>query len=274
MRHLCHRWFGLLIGAWSAVLLVLAFATASGGDATVVEHRSAVAARVAVNRATVDLIRAAGQSVAVQISDYHFLRDCRVSLVRGGAEYRRVVRLHLLPGAEAELVELIARELPDDYRATTYRSDGRHRLSASGDEFVELTSTGGSPGQGVLQVEVDTGCRPLDGPVVTLRTPPTRTELARIDEVLDLLGLSRDSAARLRWRTETIGCGDGSLRSVEFSSTSVPDRPLGDLADLTPPDAKVLVREPEVLAYRQGAVSVLATTTEGRLRVTTTSMDC
>jgi hypothetical protein len=274
MRHLRHQWFALLVGGWSAVLLIVAFAAANGGDATVAEHRNVAAARSAVDRATVDLIRAAGQGVAVEVSEYHFARDCRVSLVRGGAEYRRIVRLLVPPGAEGELTELIGRELPGDYRASAYRSAGRHRFSASGDGFVTLDGTGGPPGRGVLQIEVGTGCRPWDGPVATLRVPPSRTELIRIDGVLDLLGVPRSTAARPRWHTGTIGCDGGGLRSVEFSSTSVPDRSLGDLADLVPPDAKVLAREPRLLAYRQGAVSVVATTTSGRLRVNTTSVDC
>jgi hypothetical protein len=61
---------------------------------------------------------------------------------------------------------------------------------------------------------------------------------------------------------------------VEISTAAMPDRPLGDLADLVPPDATVLVREPRQLAYRQGALSVVATTTNGLLRVTTTVVGC
>jgi hypothetical protein len=95
-----------------------------------------------------------------------------------------------------------------------------------------------------------------------------------VDEVLDLFGVPRQQARDARWRTETIECGTGSLRSVEFSTRSVPDRPLDDLADLAPPDATVLVREARQLAYREGALSVVATTTNGLLRVTTTVVDC
>lgn len=273
MRQLRRRWFGLLVAGWAVVLLVLAFG-AYGGEATVAEQRDIAAARPAVDRATVDLIRAAGPGVAVQVSDYHFQRDCRVSLVRGGAEYRRLVRLLVPPSAEGEVVELIGRELPGDYRATAYRSRAGYRLSASGAGFVELSGTSGPSGKGMLQVQIGTGCRPFDGPVATLRTPPTRSEMVRIDGVLDLLGVARNTAKIPRWHTETIGCGDGSLRSVEFSSTSVLDRPLSDLADLAPPDARVLAREDRLLAYRQGAVSVVATTTNDRLRVSTTAVEC
>lgn len=273
MRELRRRWFALLVAAWSVLLLGLAFG-AYGGDATVAEQRDIAAARAAVDRTTADLVRAAGQHVAVQISEYDFVADCRISLVRGGAQYRRVVRLLTTPGAESELAELIARQLPHDYRAAGYESGGGYRLSASGDEFVSVTATTGPSGRGLLQVALNTGCRPVDGPVTTLRSRPTRTEMTRVDEVLDLFGVSRQEARDPRWRTETIECGPGSLRSVEFSTRSMPDRPLGDLAGLAPPDATVLVREARQLAYRQGALSVVATTTNGMLRVTTTVVDC
>lgn len=270
MGELRRRWFGLLVAAWSVLLLGLAFG-AYGGDATVAEQRDIAAARGAVDRTTADLVRAAGQHVAVQISEYDFVADCRISLVRGGVQYRRLVRLLTTPGAESELVELIGRQLPDDYRASAYESGGRHQLSATGDEFVSVTAT---TGHGLLQVTLNTGCRPVDGPVTTLRSPPTRTEMTRVDEVLDLFGVRRQEARNPRWRTETIECGPGSLRTVEFSTGSMPDRPLGDLADLAPPDATILVREARQLAYRQGALSVVATTTNGLLRVTTSVLDC
>jgi hypothetical protein len=273
MRELRRRWFGLLVAGWSVLLLMLAFG-AYGGDATVAEQRDIAAARAAVDRATADLVRASGQHVAVQVGGYDFVADCRISLVRGGVQHRRLVRLLTAPGAESELVELIGRQLPEDYRAAAYESRGRHRLSASGAGFVSVAGTTGPTGRGVLQVTVGTGCRPVDGPVTTLRTPPTRTEMIRVDEVLDLLGVPRHEARDPRWRTETIECGTGELRSVEFTSGTPPDRPLGDFADLAPPDATVLVREARQLAYRQGAMSVVATTANGRLRVTTTAVDC
>lgn len=283
MKELRRRWFALLLAGWAVLLVVLAF-SAYDGDATVAEQRDIAAARDAVDAATVDLIRATRQGAAVQISDYRYLAACRISLVRGGAEYRRRIQLFTPPGGEAELMDSIASRLSDDYRASSYRSGRRQRLSGSGVGFVELR---GEAGRGVVRVDVHTGCRPYERPVATLRTPPTRTELFRLDGVLDLLGMRRDASAgpptspspdqsggHVRWHVESIECGGGGIRVVELTVPSLPDRPLGDAADLAPPDARILVRETRVLAYRQGAVSVIAQVTGDRLRVTTATATC
>jgi hypothetical protein len=260
------RWLIVLVAAWALVLVLFAFGAFSG-DATIPAQRDVVAARQAVDRATVELVRAAGPDAAVRVSSYRFLGECDISLARSGARYRRTVELYPRSGHDADLLAAVTRRLPPRYDAEVW-----HRsFTAYAEGFVDLTGTAKG---GVLRVKLDTGCRPATRPVTGMETRPTAAERQRVADVLDLLQAKDDEP---RWRTESIRCGgrdSAGVRQVALTVAHPPARPLADAADLAPPDATVLVRGRTLLAYREGGLSVVAETSDGRLRVTTTSGDC
>jgi hypothetical protein len=253
------RWLVLLIAAWGLVLVLFAFGLFSG-DATIPAQRDTVAARQAIDKATVELIRAAGPDAAVRVSDFQYVGECDISLVRSGQEYRRVVELYPRSGREVALAHAIARRLPSGYRASVWRRS----LTGYPDGFVDLA---GVAKDGVLRVKLDTGCRPSNRPVTGLETSPTRAERERMSGVLELLQARDD---RPQWRTQSIRC----LRQVSLTVGRPPARPLSDAAGLAPPDATILVRGRTRLAYREGGLSVVAEIQGGKLRITTTVNEC
>ena len=249
------------VAAWAVLLLVLGF---FGTDATVREHRDVAAARTAVDKATVDVVRAAGRDAVVRVSRYQRVGECKVSVIRSGAEYRRRIELHVTPGGERDLLARIADRLPDDYRA--YHNAGR--LFADAPEFITVR---GGTREGLLWVDLLTECRPFDEPVTTWRTAPTKAERDHIETVRELFGVTDRSA---RWHSETVVCGDQAIREVSLTVADVPDRPLEDSARLMAPDARVLVSTERLLAFREGGVSVVVEVRDGMLRITRTAVTC
>lgn len=268
MRELLRRrWPVVLVVVWSVLLLVLAVSSI-GGQATVAEQRDIAASRAVVDRATVELVNAAGGDAAVRVGRFDFVKECFISFARDGVAYRRMVELYPETGGEARLMRELARRLPAAYDAKLYRQDGKPRLSGFADPYVPLK---GSTRDGAVRIELGTGCHPAGGRLTALHTAPTASERAAVVEALELTG---GVERRPAWRTETIGCGGDTLRMVRLAVAGTPARPLGDAADLAPPDAKVLVRDKGLLAYRQGAVSVVAEARGGVLTITTTTVRC
>ncbi|MGH3716482.1 MAG: hypothetical protein ACRDT4_23925 [Micromonosporaceae bacterium] len=270
MRDLVRRrWPVVLVAGWSVLLLVLAV-IAAGGDATVAAQRGIAESRTAMDKATIELVNAVGGEAAVRVGRFDFVADCEISVVRDGVTYRRLVELYPEPGGEQRLMQSLVRRLPAAYRTKLFRHRGTPRISGHADPYLPLT---GSARDGVVRIEIATECHPPDGPVQTFRTPPTPAERAELAEVLELTG---GVERKPQWRTEAIACGtgDAELRAVTLAVTPAPDRALADAADLAPPDAQVLARGTGLLAYRRGAVSVVAEARGGTLTLTTTTVRC
>ncbi|MGH3736501.1 MAG: hypothetical protein ACRDT6_12925 [Micromonosporaceae bacterium] len=266
------RWLVLVVAGWAVLLLVLGFA-AYGGDATVPAQRDILASRAVVDRATVEVVNAAGADAAVRVGGFEFVETCRISLVRDGVAYRRSIELYPASGGEARLIETLARRLPAAYQARSFTLGGRPRLTGSADPYVPLR---GSATGGVVRIVLRTDCHPAGGPLTTWRTTPSETERGEAAEALELTG---GQEREPRWGTETIACtsdasDETALRAVRLRVAGAPARPLGDAAGLVPPDARVLVAGEKLLAYRRGAVSMVAETRGGHLELTTTTVRC
>lgn len=274
MRELQSRpWFGVLVAVWALLLVALALVAYEGGDATVREQQDIDAARVSADGAVFEVVTAAGQRSAARVSGFELARKCRISVVRDGVDHLRRITLYTSPGGEADLLRRIAKRLPAEHRAEFHGGRGGPRIVAYVDKFVEVRGTSDGAGDGTVEVEIRTGCRPLGDPTADLRTRPTDAERARFDEVFELVGVK--PGAPPEWRVESVRCGrDGALRSVRARVATAPDRPLGDAAELAPPDSRVLIGAEDLLAYRQGGLAVVAETRGDTLTVTTTVSDC
>ncbi|MGH3656667.1 MAG: hypothetical protein ACRDUA_08400 [Micromonosporaceae bacterium] len=263
------RWLVVLIAAWGLLLLTLGLAVGYGGAGSAAEQGDIAEARAPVDATAVELVNAVGSTAAVRVWPYQLLAECRITLVRGGVEYHRRIELFTRPGTERALLTNLAQRLPKGYQAETYAGDDGARLAGQADGFVKLV--GKTTRRGVVTVDLRTGCRPEAGPVTDLRVSPTRAERLRLAGVLELAGVTDRGA---RWRTGEIDCGESVVRSVRLAVRDVPARPLQDSAELVPPDARVLLGGERLLAYRQGAVSVVVEVRGERLWVTSTSATC
>ncbi|MGH3648642.1 MAG: hypothetical protein ACRDTM_15890 [Micromonosporaceae bacterium] len=261
------RWLLVLVGVWSALLLVLAFVS-YGGDATVSGQRDIADTRAVVDRATVELVNAAGGDAAVRVGRFEFVKECFISFARDGVAYRRVVELYPETGGEAALIRTLARRLPAAYEAKFFRLGGKPHLSGYADPYLPVR---GTVSGGAVRIDLTTECHPSDRRMAILRTAPSAAERAEVAEALELAG---GVERRPEWRTETVDCGGNALRTVRLRVAGAASRPLGDAAGLAPPDARVLVGEQGLLAYRQGAVSVVVEARGGGLTVTTTTSHC
>jgi hypothetical protein len=242
------RWFAVVAGAWLAVLSVSAWWGITHPVPTERDQTTVAAARSVVDEA---IARVAGAVATdgtgvVAVSAFERVAACEVSVVRDGARYRRGLVAVVPPGAEADLMDRVAVDLPASYRAVVRRGD-EPRLTADAGFWVLLTASVTSPGE--VRFLADTGdCRPVGDLDAADVEPMVPAEA--VPEVLSRLGLgtgTRGSAA--------VSCVDGgTLGTVEVRA----DRYAGDLAvalaDL--PGASAVVRSQRLYAFVIGGTQV------------------
>jgi hypothetical protein len=190
------RWLVAAVIAWGLVLAAGLVWSVRSGAPTAREQTTVAQARPTVDEATANVARAAtaGGRAVVAISGFDRLGDCRITALRRGARYQRIVTAFVSPGQEAATLDRIAAGLPSGYGATVRRG-AAPRLTADAGFFVGVSGGYVAPGQ--LRFVVDTGnCRvetaPLaPGPGVASETDPPAALQAPIDAVLTSLRVAR-----------------------------------------------------------------------------------
>lgn len=165
-------WLRIVAAGWAVLLLAAAAASVRWDEPTVREQRSLAQAVPVVDRATADLIAAAGGSgVVVESTDRRVEKGCRITALRPGAELTSTVTLRIPAVDGADLLDRIAQRLPAAYRAGTRRAPGESTptLRADAGEFVAIKGVLTEPD--TVQLTLRSGCRPTSGGAdVGLRT--------------------------------------------------------------------------------------------------------
>jgi hypothetical protein len=259
---------------WGLVLALAVVWSARTGAPTTREQTTVAQAQPTVDEATANVARAAtaGGRAVVAISGFDRLGDCRITVLRTGARYQRIVTAFVPPGQEAATLDRIAAGLPSAYGATVRRG-AAPRLTADAGFFVGVSGGYVAPGQ--LRFVVDTGkCRvetaPLaPGPGVASETDPPAALQAPIDAVLTSLRV-----APAEWTTHTVSCPDGtvvrSAQALGEPGVAPTDRLDDALRDLTGDGA--ILAAPDAVAYRTGTVGVSVRTVGDQLTITATTI--
>ncbi|GAB7041744.1 MULTISPECIES: hypothetical protein [Catenuloplanes] len=175
---------------------------------------------------------------------------CRVTTARDGAELTRRATVHITPEDTAPLIERVAAAgaLPAGYRSWLGRDAGgvTNSFRVDAGDFIGLRGIVEEPG--VLRVSLETGCRPVDGPLPAVAEPaPDPMSAGRAEGVLAALGAqgSRQSAA-------SVPCPAGGALTTTLVA-GFPERAPA-LADvLTPRAGLVLTSGEKRFAYSDGA---------------------
>jgi hypothetical protein len=259
------NWLLLIVSVWVAVLLVgIGWAVVHGRPtdreqttvAAALPYVDAAASRVAA------VAEADGQAVSV-VSGFDKVGDCKVSLVRPGQRFQRVVTVLVAPGTEGAALQRIAARLPASYKVTL-RTTPVPSLVGDAGLFVRIV--GNTAGDGVLRFAVDTGsCRSL-GPLV-VPTPPVGNRGA-VGPPFERLGLSP-----VQTLVFGVPCvrGPGQLSTVESfgpdGQVSVASHLPSTLDGIGTP----IVSSPQVYAYRSGDATVGVRVQDNRVVVSATS---
>jgi len=197
------------------------------GRHTAREQTTIAQAQPTVDQAITAVVRAAGAAAVPAVFGFDKVSDCKVTPIRGGAKYQRVLWLYVPVDAEPALLDRIAAGLPARYRAHAHHSPGNalHTLTADAGDFVAVT--GSVPGPGLVSVTAETGCRTLGHPPATDPTTAAGT---------DPLGVAGD------WRLHSLPCG---LRTATVAGPAT--RPVSGL-----PRAGALVATESVYADHAG----------------------
>lgn len=268
------RWVYALVAGWALLLAGIAFLPVASGDATVLEHRSPVRAQPVVDRGVAAAVSAAGPDIAVAVTDYRLRQRCEIAQFREGGDFARIAYLHTAPGTEKALLQRLADSFGERHDVRGPLRDGSFSVGLA--EFVTLRAapTGGESedradaGTGVVQVTVSTGCRPIDAPVATFRAMPTTDDYAHFSPMLLALGVTTGT-----WATHQATCDGGTIRTVEFSTPAGDSGPLTRLAPSPSARRPAIVSRPDLVAYRDGATSVVARRTGDTVTVLST-VDC
>jgi hypothetical protein len=228
---------------WGLVLATTGIWYSFHGRHTAREQTTIAQAQPIVDQAITEVVRAAGASVVPAVFGFDKVSDCKVTPIRSGAKYERVLWLYVPVAAEPALLDRIAAGLPAAYGAKAHHSSGGalHTLTADAGDFVAVN--GSVPGPGLVSVKAETGCRTLGHAPAT--DPATAAGT-------DPLGVKGD------WRLHSLPCG---LRTATVSGPA--SRPVSGL-----PHAGTLVATDSVYAdhtglgaYRDGDTVTLTTTT-------------
>ncbi|HEX7745078.1 MAG TPA: hypothetical protein VF462_07440 [Micromonosporaceae bacterium] len=245
----------VVVAAWAAVLLVVAYLSVRHDEPTVPEQRDVAAAAPVVDRAIGQLVAAAGDDVVVELSPPRLTSGCRLTPLRDGAALDRSVTVRTAVGAEPTVLDRVAQWLPGSYHAGTRRGrDGATvSLRADAGEFVGIR--GALAGPGVLTLTAATGCRPASpnfDPTVRLLYG------LQIDEepprILAALGIS-PSGPVVRFGAPCPG--GGAVHTARGSGrASGKEAPL-ETAVRPAAGGAVVADTPDLYAYRDGRRSVV-----------------
>ncbi|GAB3797246.1 hypothetical protein [Micromonospora zhanjiangensis] len=255
-------WLVAVAVVWAVLLAGLAYASVRHGAPTVREQRDiAQAARVA-DRAIGELVAAAGPEALVELAAPRYDTGCRVSVLRYGTALDRVVTFRTRPDDASALLTGIADRLPASYRAGTHpgRGDSGPTLRADAGEFVGVH--GGVTAPGVVELTASTGCRPpvagFAGQAEPLIGLPIDAEPARPLTALHATGVTPGERV-------SVPCpGGGVARTARATGQVAAASPLAPAA---PAGAVVVTDEPDLYAYRSGALSVVLRRSGDQVRV-------
>lgn len=254
-------WFALV---WAVVVGVLVVVGVHNGEITAKEQSTVSEALPIVDRTIADLSAVlAPATTVVAIGPYELATEgCRITPVRAGNRYQRVLTVYAAAGTEQGLLAGVAENLPEHYAtAATDRV-----LRADAGDFVTVRGEAGTSGK--IRFVVDAGCRPgrySDRLPSPSDAPQQVRELATT--AIDLLGgvASKRTARRL----DCPGVGSGAGGRDRAGSPEVAGsvgwtyrtllRGAGPLTALTPDrlaGATIVVSGAETLAYRIGQVEV------------------
>ncbi len=255
-------WLKIVTVVWIAALAIGGSWYALHGKPSVREQTTIGQAQPVVDRAIVDVVTAAGGGPVVAVTGFDRIKTCKITPVRSGAEFRRVVDLYTSPGTESAILHMVSSGLPARYHAQT-GSSGKLTLDADAGDYVAVD--GSVPAPGRVRIEAATGCRPGSAATVGEPSPPAgSTPVVAIAPVLGALGRPAASYATVA----DLACpSGGSLRSVAAtlppgSAPASLDTTLRALA-ATPAQASRTT-----YAFRSGAVDIV-TVTDARSRAVT-----
>lgn len=258
----------MIAAGWAVLLLAVTVISVRRDEPTVREQRTLAQAMPVVSRATGDLITAAGPDVVVELTGHRVDEGCRITPLRRGAELESGVTFRTSEGDGASLLDRIAAGLPDAYRAGTRRVPGKPApvLRADAGEFVTVRGTVADPG--LVEIRLQTGCRPTAGPAAAELLPgqPIDEEPAR---ALAALGVATPTPVERVWAA----CpGGGTAHTAR--AAGVPAAAPAPLARALPaPAGAVVVTDtPERYAYRHGTRSLVAEVIDGEVRVAVTTV--
>ena len=175
---------------------------------------------------------------------------CRVTSARDGAELTRRATVHIAPEDAAPLIERLAADgaLPGGYRIWLGRDrDGTtNSFRVDAGEFIGLRGVVEEPG--LLRLSLETGCRPVEGPLPVAGEPAADPMSAgRAEGVLAALG-----ARGARQQAASVPCpGGGALTSTLVAG--LPERAPALSETLTPRAADVLADAERRFVYTAGA---------------------
>jgi hypothetical protein len=254
------------------ILWIIALAVGGGwyavhGKPSVREQTTIGSARPVADRAIVDVVSAAGGGPVVAVSGFDRVKSCKITPVRSGAEFRRVVDLYTSPGSESAILHMIASGLPARYHAHAV-SSAKLRLDADAGDYVAVDGTVPTPG--LIRVVAATGCRQDSGAAVGEPSPPAASPaVAAAAPILGALGRPAVSYATVA----DLACpSGGSLRSVQ--ATLPPGSAPASLATtLRTLAATPAAANRTTYAFRSGAVDVVivANPTSHAVTVTATT---
>jgi hypothetical protein len=237
---------------------------AQHGRPSVREQTTIGNARPVVDRAIVDVVSAAGGAPVVAVSGFDEISTCAITPVRQGADYKRVVRLYVPPGAESAVLDTIARGLPPSYGALA-RTGGTLTLYADAGDYVAVTGTVPAPGQ--VQIQALTGCRPATGAQVAEPPAPAGSpQVAAMGPVLGALGAPAPATVTVA----DLACPSGALRTVQ--ATLPPGHAPASLATaLGRLSAAPAAATPNLYAYRDGPVDIVVLSSGGTVTISATT---
>lgn len=259
----------MIAAAW-AVLLVVAAAISVRRDApTVREQRDLAQAVPVVDRATEDLIAAAGPDVVVELAGRRVKEGCRLTLLRSGADLESGIIFRTSAADGASLLERIADRLPASYRAGTWQGsrEATPRLRADAGEFVAIKGT--VTGPGVVELTLRTGCRPLpDGLDLQADSRPGSPTDEEPTRVLAALGVTATASVE----HHSVACANGGAIHTARAAGATSDEPSLAEALSAPAGAVVVTERPERYAWRHGPLSLVVEALDGEVRVAATTV--
>jgi hypothetical protein len=260
------RWLRILTIIWAVGLLVSGAIYALRGKPTVREQTTAPSAQTTVDRAIGNVIAAAGPGPVVTVGPYLKTEDCKITPVRPGVEYVRVVDFYATPGTESALLHTIATGLPASYSA---KSGPGNVLDLSADAGDYVGVVGAAPAPGEIEIKAETGCRE-GGTVARGPAAPNlnTAEMAPIASVLTTVGLAAASTSAAE--VPCAGSAGGVVRTVSAHVAPVtPQLALGTvLAKLAPTP---VTSSQNVFAYRAGNRDIVTTQDSSGITISSTA---
>jgi hypothetical protein len=258
------RWLLVATIAWVLVIAGLAYYSLRTGRPTAREQTSIGSALPVVDAALGDIAAALDPATTVPVlGGYAELsHDCRITAVRDGSRYERVLVVYTKDGAEGAVLDRIAAGIPKRYRVRVRHGTKVQTLTADAGNFVLVQGGVDAPGQ--VRITADTGCRPLDRPVVESQPLATDNQ-APVQAILDALHVRPE-----RWQSHRVSCpGGGALWTVE-ATTAAGTTPAPPAVRAAAGSASVVLARNELYAYRSGSAGVAIRSVNGGLDVAST----